>query len=81
MKGQLNKEYKNRMTCKVSDSDIYEIEKLAMLWGLDRSDIVRIAVKKFLQDPTLDFTLDAKESKEELRVTKQKNGWSHGFKL
>ena len=58
----------------MSDEDLYELDTLAILWSLDRSDIMRIAIKKFLSDPTLDFTLDAKESKEQLRVTKQKHG-------
>jgi len=72
MKGQLNQEHKNRVTCKVSDTDVFEIDKLAIIWGLDRSDIIRIAVKKFLQDPSLDFGLDAEEHKETLRTLKRK---------
>lgn len=77
MKGQItsgrNKtsgRYRNRVVTKFTDEDAYEVDRLAMLWGLDRSDIIRIAVKKFISDPTLDFTLDAKEKKEILRVRK-----------
>lgn len=81
MKGQVSSghskssnRYKNRVVTKFKDEDIYEIDRLAMLWTLDRSDIIRIAVKKFLQDPTVDFILDAKEKKEFLRVEKKKHG-------
>lgn len=68
MKGKLTDEYNVRMMVRLSKADVYEIDTLAIMWGLDRADIIRIAVKKFLQDPTIDFTLDAKDKKEKLRV-------------
>ena len=63
-----SKQYSERVTTRLSKQDVEELEYLAMLWGLDVSDIVRIAVKKFLTDPTVDFKLDAKTLKEELSV-------------
>jgi len=72
MKKKFHGERVVRVTCWVSEADRYELDRLAILWGLDRSDFVRVAVKKFLQDPTLDFELDTKERKEQLRVDKTK---------
>ena len=57
----------------MSEADIFEADKLAMLWGLARCDIIRIALKKFIQDPSIDFALDAKEPDRTLRVVKKKH--------
>ena len=72
MKGKIAKDNTIRFMFYLPKTDAYELDTIAILWGLDRADIVRIAVKKFLQDPTVDFILDAKEKKEVLRVNKQR---------
>ena len=63
-----SKQFSERVTTRLSKQDLEELEYLAMLWGLDISDIIRISVKKFLTDPTVDFKLDVKTPKEELRA-------------
>ena len=70
MKNQLNRERTVRVFCNISETDVYEMDTVAILWGLDRGDLIRIAIKKFLNEPTLDFYLDTKEKKETLRANK-----------
>ena len=74
MTPRINKERYKRAWIWIPEADIFELDNLAILWGMNRALLIRIAVKKFIRDPSIDFELDAKEPDRTLRVVKKKHG-------
>ena len=72
MKKKLDKMVSLKLNVRLDDGLLFGIEEIAILWGLDKSDVIRLAIRKFLSDPSIDFSLDYFGRKKQLRVESER---------